>query len=183
VRSSLELRNGKWGLHCICSLLGRGCHPGEEIFHMLITINPSGTEYYIYIYIYIFFFFWASHCKFYIYIYIYIYIYNLQCDAQNPKHYVIICTLMQPPFKFQSTADHYRHLIPLPLLQLQINISLIFFPLSPKFFEQVCGNVKICFRFMYLKASVFCCSLCQFSVVQVTVECLEWMPCVNVWRS
>jgi hypothetical protein len=102
VRSSLESRNAKLGLHCICSLLGPSAYPGEKKkFNRLITINLSALNV------------------------LYIYICNLQCDVQNPKHYVIISTLMQPPFKFQSSADYYRHLIPAPLLQLQVNINLI----------------------------------------------------------
>jgi len=43
-----------------------------------------------------------------------LYIQNAQHDAQNTKCHINIYALMQPPFKFQSSADHNGHLIPVP---------------------------------------------------------------------
>jgi len=37
---------------------------------------------------------------------------NIQSDAQNAECYVVISALMRPPFKFQSSADHFGNLIP-----------------------------------------------------------------------
>ena len=39
---------------------------------------------------------------------------NLQCDAQNVKCHLNISALMQPLFKFWSSADQYGHLIAVP---------------------------------------------------------------------
>jgi hypothetical protein len=46
-----------------------------------------------------------------------LYIQNVQHDAQNSKRHINIPALMQPPFKFQSSACHDRHLIPMPKWQ------------------------------------------------------------------
>jgi len=56
------------------------------------------------------------HQMFYLYIYVLyiLYIQNAQHDAQNTKCHINIYALMQPPFKFQSSADHNGHLIPVP---------------------------------------------------------------------
>jgi len=39
---------------------------------------------------------------------------NVQCDAQNVKCCLNISALMQPLFKFLSSADQHRHLIAVP---------------------------------------------------------------------
>ena len=39
---------------------------------------------------------------------------NVQCNAQNVKCRRNVSALMQPPFKFWSSADQYRHLIAVP---------------------------------------------------------------------
>ena len=39
---------------------------------------------------------------------------NMQFDAQNAQHHINIPDLLQPQFKFLSSADHYGHLIPGP---------------------------------------------------------------------
>jgi hypothetical protein len=44
-----------------------------------------------------------------------LYICNMQCGAQNAKHYTIVSALMQPLFKFWFAAHHARHLIPVPM--------------------------------------------------------------------
>ena len=46
----------------------------------------------------------------------YIHVYILLCDVQNAEYHINIwvSTLMQPPFQFQSFAEHLRHLIPAP---------------------------------------------------------------------
>jgi len=38
----------------------------------------------------------------------------MQCDAQNVKCHLNVSALMQPLFKFRSSADQYRHLIAVP---------------------------------------------------------------------
>ena len=38
-------------------------------------------------------------------------IHNAQCDAQSAQSYLNMSAVMQPPFKFQSSANNNRHLI------------------------------------------------------------------------
>jgi hypothetical protein len=44
----------------------------------------------------------------------YTYVRDMQCDAQNAKYHTYTAALMQLPFKFQSSAYQYGHLIPVP---------------------------------------------------------------------
>jgi putative component of membrane protein insertase Oxa1/YidC/SpoIIIJ protein YidD len=46
-----------------------------------------------------------------------LYICNKQHDAQIAEPYTFISALMQPTCKFQSSADHYGHLIPVPKIK------------------------------------------------------------------
>jgi hypothetical protein len=43
-----------------------------------------------------------------------LYMLTAQCDAQNINCHAVTAALLQPKLKFQSAADHTKHLIPEP---------------------------------------------------------------------
>lgn len=87
---------------------------------------------------------------------------NVQCDAQNAKHRINISGLMQPPFKFWSSADQYRHLISVPkcsyyktfqnntdIAHVSVNYKhILVFDVTGRFVEsshpQLCNSVFNC---------------------------------------